>query len=89
MIVIPLTQNGLDGGVIDVIMTQVQYYAVPANLSDPYLREWVKPNNNPLIGPDTSINKAQFGHPTTVWIGQENFGRKFNKPNWAYNNVQK
>ncbi|GER33740.1 beta-fructofuranosidase [Striga asiatica] len=39
-------------GIVDPTNTQVQNYAVPANLSDPYLREWAKPNNNPLISPD-------------------------------------
>ncbi|KAJ8532693.1 hypothetical protein K7X08_015582 [Anisodus acutangulus] len=62
-------------GVVDVNMAQVQNYVVPANLSDPYLRKWIKPNNNPLIVPDNSINKTQFRDPTTAWMGQDGLWR--------------
>nr|WDV74297.1 acylsucrose fructofuranosidase 1 [Solanum nigrum] len=62
-------------GVVDVYMSQVQNYAVPANLSDPYLRVWVKPDNNPLIVPDTSINKIQFRDPSTAWMGEDGHWR--------------
>ncbi|XP_060201155.1 beta-fructofuranosidase, insoluble isoenzyme 1-like [Lycium barbarum] len=62
-------------GIIDANKTQVQCYAVPANISDPYLREWIKPDNNPLIVPDVSINKTQFRDPTTAWMGQDGHWR--------------
>ncbi|KAK6126366.1 hypothetical protein DH2020_039891 [Rehmannia glutinosa] len=58
-------------GIIDQNNTQVQNYAVPANLSDPYLRHWVKPDNNPLIVSDESINKTAFRDPTTAWMGRD------------------
>ncbi|XP_055812319.1 beta-fructofuranosidase, insoluble isoenzyme 1-like [Solanum dulcamara] len=62
-------------GIVDANKTQVQNYAVPANLSDPYLREWIKPDNNPLIVPDVSINKTQFRDPTTAWMGKDGHWR--------------
>nr|Q39693.1 RecName: Full=Beta-fructofuranosidase, insoluble isoenzyme 3; AltName: Full=Cell wall beta-fructosidase 3; AltName: Full=Invertase 3; AltName: Full=Sucrose hydrolase 3; Flags: Precursor [Daucus carota]CAA55188.1 cell wall beta-fructosidase(Inv3) [Daucus carota] len=46
---------------------QVQNYAVPANYSDPFLREWVKPDNNPLVGVHTE-NPSAFRDPTTAWF---------------------
>ncbi|KAL6514342.1 Invertase [Orobanche hederae] len=58
-------------GITDRNNTQVQNYAIPANLSDPYLRKWVKPNNNPLIVADESINKTSFRDPTTAWLGRD------------------
>ncbi|PHU06416.1 Beta-fructofuranosidase, insoluble isoenzyme CWINV4 [Capsicum chinense] len=58
-------------GIVDANNTQVQNYAVPANISDPYLREWIKPDNNPLIVADIGVNKTQFRDPTTAWMGQD------------------
>ncbi|KAL3644110.1 Invertase [Castilleja foliolosa] len=62
-------------GIIDPNNTQVQNYAIPANLSDPYLRKWIKPNNNPLIVADRSINKTSFRDPTTAWLGRDGHWR--------------
>ncbi|KAK4730698.1 hypothetical protein R3W88_023686 [Solanum pinnatisectum] len=62
-------------GIVDANQTQVQNYAVPANLSDPYLREWIKPDNNPLIVADGSINKTKFRDPTTAWMGKDGHWR--------------
>ncbi|KZV21430.1 cell-wall invertase [Dorcoceras hygrometricum] len=62
-------------GIIDKNNTQVQNYAVPANLSDPYLREWIKPDNNPLVVADESINKTAFRDPTTAWFGRDGHWR--------------
>ncbi|KAL2481684.1 Beta-fructofuranosidase [Abeliophyllum distichum] len=62
-------------GIIDRHQTQVQNYAVPANLSDPYLRVWNKPDNNPLVMADKSINKTAFRDPTTAWLGQDGHWR--------------
>ncbi|RZC81939.1 hypothetical protein C5167_044514 [Papaver somniferum] len=45
---------------------QVQDMAVPKNLSDPYLVEWVKPvQYNPVIKPTGIINGSAFRDPTT------------------------
>ncbi|KAL4309160.1 hypothetical protein GQ457_01G015280 [Hibiscus cannabinus] len=52
---------------IDPNQYQVQNYAVPANLSDPYLREWIKPDNNPIVVADETMNKTAFRDPTTAW----------------------
>ena len=62
-------------GIVDANRTQVQNYAIPANLSDPYLRKWIKPDNNPLIVADMSINKTQFRDPTTAWMGRDGHWR--------------
>ncbi|URE13744.1 Cell wall invertase [Musa troglodytarum] len=48
---------------------QVQNIAYPKNLSDPYLREWVKPDFNPVIAPDDGVNASAFRDPTTAWRG--------------------
>ncbi|XP_010312324.2 beta-fructofuranosidase, insoluble isoenzyme 1-like [Solanum lycopersicum] len=58
-------------GIVDDNQTQVQNYAIPANLSDPFLRKWIKPDNNPLVVADESINKTKFRDPTTAWLGQD------------------
>ncbi|KAK6290065.1 hypothetical protein POUND7_001606 [Theobroma cacao] len=46
---------------------QIQNYAVPANLSDPYLRKWIKPGNNPVVDPEQGVNASAFRDPTTAW----------------------
>ncbi|KAL2508821.1 Beta-fructofuranosidase [Forsythia ovata] len=58
-------------GVVDENMTEVQNYAVPADYSDPYLRKWIKPDNNPLIVADLSVNSTAFRDPTTAWLGRD------------------
>ncbi|KAL8215277.1 hypothetical protein R6Q57_004726 [Mikania cordata] len=45
---------------------QVQNYAIPANYSDPYLQDWIKPANNPILKP-TVENVSAFRDPTTAW----------------------
>ncbi|KAM7483852.1 hypothetical protein LguiB_008435 [Lonicera macranthoides] len=52
---------------------QVQNLAVPKNLSDPFLREWVKSPYNPLIKPTSvnNINSSSFRDPTTAWVGSD------------------
>ncbi|KAK4377589.1 hypothetical protein RND71_003885 [Anisodus tanguticus] len=62
-------------GIVDTNNTQVQNYAIPADLSDPFLRKWIKPDNNPLVVADKSINKTQFRDPTTAWLGRDGHWR--------------
>jgi beta-fructofuranosidase len=56
---------------VDTQNRQVQNYAIPANYSDPYLREWVKPDNNPLVVPGEGMNATAFRDPTTAWQGKD------------------
>lgn len=58
---------------IDPQNRQVQNLAVPKNLSDPYLREWAKLPQNPLMAPTASneINASSFRDPTTAWLGAD------------------
>ncbi|RWW21953.1 hypothetical protein BHE74_00052337 [Ensete ventricosum] len=54
---------------LDPSERQVQNIAYPKNLSDPYLREWVKPDFNPVIAPDDGVNGSAFRDPSTAWRG--------------------
>ncbi|MCL7046469.1 hypothetical protein MKW94_011816 [Papaver nudicaule] len=55
---------------------QVQDMAVPKNLSDPYLVEWLKPvEYNPVIKPTDGINASAFRDPTTGWKGPDGIWR--------------
>nr|KJB70242.1 hypothetical protein B456_011G064900 [Gossypium raimondii] len=56
---------------IDSQNRQVQNLAIPKNLSDPYLTEWVKSAKNPLMQPTAQnhINASSFRDPTTAWLG--------------------
>ncbi|CAN1277417.1 Beta-fructofuranosidase, insoluble isoenzyme 1 [Linum perenne] len=48
---------------------QLQNFAVPKNISDPFLREWAKPDfGNPFINPDPLVNASAFRDPTTAWF---------------------
>ncbi|XP_042512375.1 beta-fructofuranosidase, insoluble isoenzyme 1-like [Macadamia integrifolia] len=60
---------------IDGQKRQVQNIALPNNLSDPYLREWTKPDFNPLIVPTIDQNVTAFRDPTTAWLGQDGYWR--------------
>ncbi|KAI3938602.1 hypothetical protein MKW98_016107 [Papaver atlanticum] len=55
---------------------QVQDMAVPKDLSDPYLIEWVKPvEHNPVIAHIEGINASAFRDPTTAWQGPDGVWR--------------
>ncbi|XP_037408607.1 beta-fructofuranosidase, insoluble isoenzyme 4-like [Triticum dicoccoides] len=55
---------------------QVQNIVVPKNMSDPYLREWTKAGNNPVIQPvGPGLNSGQFRDPTTGWVGPDGLWR--------------
>ncbi|KAF4371239.1 hypothetical protein F8388_020966 [Cannabis sativa] len=60
---------------IDKSIRQIQNYAIPKNASDPYLREWIKPKNNPIAIPDKSENASAFRDPTTAWKGEDGHWR--------------
>ncbi|XP_044495471.1 fructan 6-exohydrolase-like [Mangifera indica] len=50
---------------------QVQNLAVPKNSSDPYLTEWVKSAENPLMEPPENIDPNSFRDPATAWLGPD------------------
>ncbi|KAG0547708.1 hypothetical protein BDA96_01G103900 [Sorghum bicolor] len=60
---------------IDGENRQVQNVAYPKDLSDPYLREWVKPDYNPVIAPGPGTNATAFRDPTTAWQGPDGLWR--------------
>ncbi|GJX27101.1 beta-fructofuranosidase, insoluble isoenzyme 1-like protein isoform X2 [Tanacetum coccineum] len=45
---------------------QVQNYAIPEDYNDPELKNWIKPDDNPIIKP-TKENVSAFRDPTTAW----------------------
>ncbi|KAL4194752.1 hypothetical protein AMTRI_Chr05g70040 [Amborella trichopoda] len=60
---------------IDTQGRQVQNLAMPKNLSDPLLREWVKPaQHNPTMVPN-GLNASSFRDPTTAWLGKDGHWR--------------
>lgn len=62
---------------IDPKNQQVQNLAVPKNVSDPLLLEWVKTPYNPLMAPtpENQINASSFRDPTTAWLGPDGHWR--------------
>lgn len=54
---------------------QVQNLATPKNLSDPFLKEWVKYSGNPLITPPKGVKPDNFRDPTTAWKGRDGIWR--------------
>ncbi|KAL5559447.1 hypothetical protein UlMin_035658 [Ulmus minor] len=60
---------------IDTENRQVQNLAIPKNLSDPFLREWVKSPHNPIMVPPNGIEPDDFRDPTTAWQGPDGLWR--------------
>lgn len=60
---------------IDTKNHQVQNLAVPQNLSDPLLREWIKSPYNPLMTPIDGIDPDLYRDPTTAWQGPDKIWR--------------
>ncbi|KAK2398878.1 Glycosyl hydrolase family 32 protein [Trifolium repens] len=58
-------------GLIDDKRRQVQNLAIPKNLSDPYLREWEKHPQNPLITAPIGVEEGEFRDPSTAWQGKD------------------
>ncbi|XVE70906.1 hypothetical protein DITRI_Ditri10aG0107700 [Diplodiscus trichospermus] len=56
---------------IDANHNQVQNLAIPKNLSDPLLIEWVKYSGNPLMTPPDRVKGDNFRDPTTAWQGSD------------------
>ncbi|CAF1786671.1 unnamed protein product [Brassica oleracea] len=54
---------------------QVTVLAEPKDASDPLLREWVKPKNNPVMLPPHDVPHDCFRDPTTGWQGQDGIWR--------------
>ncbi|XP_010453254.1 PREDICTED: beta-fructofuranosidase, insoluble isoenzyme CWINV6-like [Camelina sativa] len=50
---------------------QVTVLAEPKDVSDPLLREWVKPKHNPVMLPPDDVPYYCFRDPTTAWQGQD------------------
>ncbi|KAB8982105.1 hypothetical protein FH972_026891 [Carpinus fangiana] len=59
----------------DIKNRQVQNLAVPKNVSDPLLIEWVKSPHNPLLTPIDDIDPQNFRDPTTAWQGPDRLWR--------------
>ncbi|CAN0840863.1 Beta-fructofuranosidase, insoluble isoenzyme CWINV3 [Linum grandiflorum] len=46
---------------------QVQNLAVPNNISDPFLQQWDKSSQNPIMTPPKGVAGDSFRDPTTAW----------------------
>ncbi|KAI4353273.1 hypothetical protein L6164_002236 [Bauhinia variegata] len=56
---------------IDENKHQVQNLATPKDLSDPFLREWIKYPQNPVITPPNGVEVDNFRDPSTAWLGKD------------------
>ncbi|XP_076908732.1 beta-fructofuranosidase, insoluble isoenzyme CWINV3-like [Bidens hawaiensis] len=56
---------------VDTNNQQVQNLATPRNVSDPFLKEWVKYSGNPLTTPPKGVNPDNFRDPSTAWKGKD------------------
>ncbi|KAL2317924.1 hypothetical protein Fmac_031800 [Flemingia macrophylla] len=50
---------------------QIQNLAMPKNLLDPFLREWVKHPQNPVMTQPSGVEVEGFRDPTTAWQGSD------------------
>lgn len=62
-------------GLDDNNKQQVTVVAEPKDVSDPLLREWVKPKYNPVMVPPSNVPFNCFRDPTTAWQGQDGIWR--------------
>ncbi|KAJ0007286.1 hypothetical protein Pint_28935 [Pistacia integerrima] len=67
---------------------QIQNLALPKNLSDPFLIEWVKSTENPVMEPPEQIDPGSFRDPTTARLGPDDtwrviIGSQFNNTGLA------
>ncbi len=63
-----LLSFGLGGsGLIENTGEQLQCMAVPADPSDPFLREWVKVPQNPILTRPPDVGIHDFRDPSTAW----------------------
>ncbi|XP_076885645.1 fructan 6-exohydrolase-like [Bidens hawaiensis] len=60
---------------VDTLSRQVQDLAWPKNLSDPFLREWVKYSGNPIVTAPEGVRDDCFRDPSTVWRGLDDVWR--------------
>lgn len=60
---------------IDSNDKQVQNIAFAKNVLDPLLREWIKPDFNPVIEPPDGIVPDYFRDPTIGWLGKDGYWR--------------
>ncbi|OMO86557.1 Glycoside hydrolase, family 32 [Corchorus olitorius] len=60
---------------VDTQNRQAQCLALPKNISDPFLKEWVKSPHNPLMKPINDIDPQFFRDPTTAWKGPDGLWR--------------
>lgn len=51
--------------------SQLQCKAVPVNMSDPLLVEWVKYEDNPILYTPPGIGLKDYRDPSTVWTGPD------------------
>ncbi|KAJ7944773.1 Acid beta-fructofuranosidase [Quillaja saponaria] len=50
---------------------QLQNLAVPSDLNDPLLVNWIKYSGNPVLAPPPGIGDGDFRDPTTAWLTSE------------------
>ncbi|XP_019196235.1 PREDICTED: beta-fructofuranosidase, insoluble isoenzyme CWINV1-like [Ipomoea nil] len=61
---------------VDFQVKQYQNLAMPRNMSDPYLKEWVKSPYNPVMSAaPEKLNASSFRDPTTAWLGPDGHWR--------------